>query len=120
MGTPPGVVITGASADLGRAIAHAYAKRGAKVALLARNPEALHAAQQECEALGGKAIAIPTDVAWKLCADGALAGYNVVRQVVSFGKLCSWCTGTAFATGVMLFAGREVLGQEARRLCRLG
>jgi NADP-dependent 3-hydroxy acid dehydrogenase YdfG len=57
------VVITGASAGLGRAIAHAYAKRGAKLALIARNPEALHAAQQECEALGGKAICIPTDVA---------------------------------------------------------
>lgn len=56
------VVITGSSAGLGRAIAHAYAKRGAKVALLARNPEALAAAKQECEDLGGQAIFIPTDV----------------------------------------------------------
>jgi NAD(P)-dependent dehydrogenase (short-subunit alcohol dehydrogenase family) len=63
MGTSPVVVITGASAGLGRAIAHAYARRGAKLALIARNPEALQAAQQECEALGGKAIFIPTDVA---------------------------------------------------------
>ncbi len=58
----PVVVITGASAGLGRAIAHAYAKRGAKLALLARNPEALDAAKQECEQMGGKAITIPTDV----------------------------------------------------------
>jgi NAD(P)-dependent dehydrogenase (short-subunit alcohol dehydrogenase family) len=56
------VVVTGSSAGLGRAIAHAYAKRGAKVALLARNPEALAAAKQECEDLGGQAIFIPTDV----------------------------------------------------------
>ena len=35
------VVVTGASAGLGRAIAHAFAERGAKIALLARNPEAL-------------------------------------------------------------------------------
>lgn len=59
---PQVVVITGASAGLGRAIAHAFAKRGAKLALLARNPEALEAAVQECEVLGGHAIPIPTDV----------------------------------------------------------
>lgn len=56
------VVVTGASAGLGRAIAHGFAKRGAKLALLARNPEALNAAVDECKALGGEAIAIPTDV----------------------------------------------------------
>lgn len=57
------VVITGASAGLGRAIAHAFAKRGASVALLARNPEALNAAVNECLILGSpRALAIPTDV----------------------------------------------------------
>jgi short-subunit dehydrogenase len=56
-------VITGASAGLGRAIAHAYAQRGAKLGLLARNPEALAAAQRECEERGGQALFIPTDVA---------------------------------------------------------
>jgi len=38
------VAVTGASAGLGRAIAHAFAKRGAKVGLIARNPEAVTAA----------------------------------------------------------------------------
>jgi NAD(P)-dependent dehydrogenase (short-subunit alcohol dehydrogenase family) len=56
------VVVTGASAGLGRAIAQAYAAQGDKVALLARNPEALEAAAEECRALGGEALAIPTDV----------------------------------------------------------
>ncbi|HET6169362.1 MAG TPA: SDR family NAD(P)-dependent oxidoreductase, partial [Terracidiphilus sp.] len=56
------VVITGASAGLGRAIAHGFARRGARLALLARNPEALEAAVAECRELGGEAIAIPTDV----------------------------------------------------------
>jgi NAD(P)-dependent dehydrogenase (short-subunit alcohol dehydrogenase family) len=59
----PVVAITGASAGLGRAIAHAFARRGAKLGLLARNPEALAAAKQECQDLGGLAIFIPTDVA---------------------------------------------------------
>lgn len=56
------VVVTGASAGLGRAIAHGYAKRGARIGLLARNPEALAATQRECQELGGQAIFIPTDV----------------------------------------------------------
>ena len=60
--SPPVVLITGASAGLGRAIAHAYASKGAKLALVARNPEALDAARQECEARGSTAITIPTDV----------------------------------------------------------
>ena len=63
MKSNPVVVITGASAGLGRAIAHAYAKRGARLGLIARNPEALEAARQECEALGGQAITLPLDVA---------------------------------------------------------
>jgi NADP-dependent 3-hydroxy acid dehydrogenase YdfG len=46
------VVVTGSSAGLGRAIAHGYAKRGASLGLIARNPEALQAAKEECEALG--------------------------------------------------------------------
>lgn len=62
METPLVVAITGASAGLGRAIAHAYAKRGAKLGLMARNPEALAAAKRECLNLGGQAIFIPTDV----------------------------------------------------------
>lgn len=62
MEAPRVVVVTGSSAGLGRAIAHAYAKCGCKLALLARNPEALAAAKEECEQLGGQAIFIPTDV----------------------------------------------------------
>ncbi|MGI4828784.1 MAG: SDR family oxidoreductase [Janthinobacterium lividum] len=62
MSESPVVVVTGASAGLGRAIAHGFAKRGARVALLARNPLALAAAAKECEILGGAGLAIPTDV----------------------------------------------------------
>ncbi|MGI8771981.1 MAG: SDR family oxidoreductase [Acidobacteriaceae bacterium] len=58
----PVVVVTGASAGLGRAIAHAFAKKGARLGLIARNPEALDAARQECEQFGGQAITLPTDV----------------------------------------------------------
>ena len=57
------VVITGASAGLGRAIAREFGKRGANVGLLARGREGLEGARAEIEQLGGRAVAIPTDVA---------------------------------------------------------
>ncbi len=45
----------------------------------------------------------------KLTLDASAAAFNAARQVVSFGKLCSWCTGTALAAGVMAYAGRETI-----------
>lgn len=60
---PEVVVITGASAGLGRAIAHEFAQRGAHIGLLARGEESLQGAAREIEAAGGKALILPTDVA---------------------------------------------------------
>lgn len=57
------IVITGATGGVGRATAHAFARRGARIALLARGHERLEATRREVEALGGRAICIPTDVA---------------------------------------------------------
>ncbi len=56
------VVITGASAGHGRAVARAFAHEGAKIGLLARGREALEATKREVESLGGQALALPTDV----------------------------------------------------------
>jgi uncharacterized membrane protein len=42
----------------------------------------------------------------KLGMDASVAAFNAVRQVVGFGKLCSWCTATALSAGVMAYAGR--------------
>jgi short-subunit dehydrogenase len=57
------VVITGASAGVGRAIAWEFAKKGARIGLLARGSAGLKGVQKEVESLGGSAIAIQTDVA---------------------------------------------------------
>ncbi|MCB0034870.1 MAG: SDR family NAD(P)-dependent oxidoreductase, partial [Anaerolineales bacterium] len=57
------VVITGATAGVGRATARAFAQQGAAIGLLARGEEALAATKAEIEAAGGEAISLPTDVA---------------------------------------------------------
>jgi NAD(P)-dependent dehydrogenase (short-subunit alcohol dehydrogenase family) len=57
------VVISGASAGIGRAVAQEFARHGARLALLARSEERLAAACAEVEALGGTAMAITFDVA---------------------------------------------------------
>ena len=57
------MVVTGASAGVGRATARAFAEGGAGVALLARGEEGLAATAREVESLGGVSLAVPTDVA---------------------------------------------------------
>jgi uncharacterized membrane protein len=45
----------------------------------------------------------------KLALDLSMAVFNATRQVAKFGKLCSWCTATALATGAMAYAGRGTI-----------
>src|SRR6266567_8590769 len=79
------VVITGASAGLGRATAREFGRRGARVGLLARGTDGLEAAKREIERLGGSAVAVPTDV-----ADGAAIerAANIIEE--QLGPIDIW------------------------------
>ncbi|SRR5579883_2578784 len=79
------VVITGASAGIGRATAHAFAKQGACIGLLARSREGLEAAQKEVEALGGHALVLPTDVSDPEQVESAAAAVET-----AFGAIDIW------------------------------
>ena len=79
------IVITGASAGLGRAVAREFGRHGAKVGLLARGIDGLEAAKREIEALGGHAMVIPTDVADANAVEQAAAA--VEEQ---FGPIDIW------------------------------
>ncbi len=82
---PEVVVVTGASAGLGRAIARAFAAEGARIALLARGRDGLEAARYEVEALGGTALVFPVDVADAAAVEEAAE--NVERE---FGPIDIW------------------------------
>ena len=60
---PEVVVVTGASAGVGRATVRAFARRGAHIGLLARGREGLEGARRDVDESGGRAIVVPTDVA---------------------------------------------------------
>lgn len=79
------VVVTGASGGVGRAVAHALARKGCYVALLARGNEALEVTAREVKELGGQAIAIPTDV-----ADAEAIEAAAQRTEVEFGPIDVW------------------------------
>lgn len=79
------VVITGCSAGLGRAVAHAFAREGARIGLLSRNRERLETVCSEVEALGGTALACITDV-----ADPEQVEHAASQVELKFGPIDVW------------------------------
>ncbi len=73
-------IVTGASRGIGRATATRYAAEGAAVALAARDVAALDANVHAIVTAGGRALAVPTDVADEAAVDALFA-----RTVAAFG-----------------------------------
>jgi len=76
------VIVTGASAGIGKATALTFAKQGAKVALADVNESSLHGVADEIKELGGEALVVVTDV-----ADEAACQKMVADTVNRFGRL---------------------------------
>jgi NAD(P)-dependent dehydrogenase (short-subunit alcohol dehydrogenase family) len=102
------VVITGASAGVGRALARMYGDRGAAVALLARNREALENARREVEKRGGRAMVIECDV-----ADAAALENAAARAEAELGPIDIWINNAMVS---VLSPVREMQADEYRRV----
>lgn len=79
------VLITGASAGVGRATALAFARRGAHIGLVARDRERLEQARREVEAAGGRAVVVPADVSEPEQVEAA-----AVQTEKMFGPIDIW------------------------------
>jgi len=102
------VVVTGASAGIGRATARAFGARGARVGLIARSREPLQHASEEIRRAGGEALVLPLDVANAGAVEDAAA--EVERR---FGRIDTWVNDAM----VSVFApALEIRPDEFRRV----
>jgi NAD(P)-dependent dehydrogenase (short-subunit alcohol dehydrogenase family) len=102
------VVITGASAGVGRATARAFARPGARIALLARGRDGLEGARREVTAAGAEALVLPMDIA---NADEVEAAAATIEE--KLGPIDVWINNAM----VSVFSPvKEMTAEEFRRV----
>src|SRR5437773_605897 len=105
---PEVIVITGASAGVGRATVQAFARRGAQLGLIARGPDGLEAARKEVDQLGGSALVFAIDV-----ADAEKVEEAAARVEEAFGPIDIWVNNAM----VSVFSPiKEMTADEFRRV----
>src|SRR5579884_1354822 len=105
---PQVVVITGASAGVGRATVRAFAKRGAHIGLLARGIDGLEGAKKDVERLGGKALIVETDV-----ADAEQVEDAAAKVEQAFGPIDIWVN---VAMASVFSPAKEMKPEEYKRV----
>ena len=101
-------MITGASSGVGRAIARQFGAAGARVALIARNPDGLEAAARELARLGAESLVLPLDV-----ADAGAVDHAAERVIAEWGSIDIWVNDAM----VSVFSPiSEMSPQEFRRV----
>lgn len=107
--TPPEVVVvTGASAGVGRAVVRRFAAEGARVGLIARGIEGLQGARSDVDKLGGQALILPGDV-----ADSGFVEEAATRVEEQFGPIDIWINN---ATTSVFSPIKEMTADEFRRV----
>jgi NAD(P)-dependent dehydrogenase (short-subunit alcohol dehydrogenase family) len=80
------VVVTGASAGVGRAVVRRFAQDGARIGLIARSTERLEAAAGEVREMGGEALVLPLDTADADAVEAAAARTRPGRSPAQNGS----------------------------------
>ena len=108
---PKVIVVTGASAGVGRATVRRFAKDGARIGLIARGRDGLEGAKSDVEAAGGRALACPCDV-----ADARAVEEAAERIEEAFGPIDIWINA-AFAGVLAPFS--EMSLEDFERVTRV-
>ena len=102
------IVVTGASAGVGRAAARAFARPGVALALIARDHDGLQAAAKEVEASGGSALPVPIDV-----ADADAVEHAAGRIEEELGPIDVWVNNAMLS---VFSPVHELAAEEVRRV----
>lgn len=102
------MVITGASAGVGRAAACEFARHGARIGLLARGKAGLEGARKDVERLGGEALIVTTDV-----SDARQVESAAERVERKFGPIDIWVNN---AMTSVFSPFKDISAEEFRRV----
>jgi short-subunit dehydrogenase len=91
------VIVTGASAGIGKALALQLAGQGARLAIAARRTERLEQVAAECRLRGGEVLVIPTDVGIE-----SQCKVLVEKTVAAYGKLDMLINNAGLAVSALL------------------